>query len=66
MLLILLIETTAPFEFIMKSLVGFEFLCSEIPSEDDENDAEEGPPEAYSETPNHTKHLIFELIHHKG
>lgn len=49
---------------ILKLYIALEFLGCEIPCKDDEKDAEEGPPEAHTETPNHTFHLILELIHY--
>ena len=57
-------DTGAVNGFIVEGLVVFEFLGCVVPGKDNEDDAEEGPPEAHTETPDHTQHLIFKAVHH--
>ena len=52
--------------FILELLIDLKLLCSEVPSQENEEDREDAPPEADSKTPNHALHLILELIHDSG
>ena len=54
----------AMFNFIMKRVIILEFLGGMIPGDDDEEYAEEGPPEADAEAPYHPQHLVLKHVHH--
>lgn len=48
----------------MEALVILEFPCGKVPGPDEADDAEEGPPDTYSEAPDHSLNGVMELVHH--
>ena len=62
-LFLVLVDAAGPIDLILEGVIILELLGRVIPGQDDEDDAEEGPHEADTEAPDHTFHLIFELVH---
>jgi hypothetical protein len=54
------------FVFIVELLVIFKLYRCADPSNDNEKDAEEGPPETHSESPDHSNEFIIIRVHYSS
>ena len=62
-LLLVGVDAAGTVHLILEGVIILELLGRVVPGQDDEDDAEEGPHEADTESPDHTFHLILELVH---